>query len=246
MYTLQPLKIAECRTEQGPKMFHCADWDKTYTTFFYFWYVEGPDTRILIDTGVAAPEAAVMPTLIQEPEWRPEARLRQIRVDPRSVDHLIITHLHFDHFSSCIDLFPNARLYLQRREYDTAVNPPHPFFVAAYLPQVTARLDGDLRPRLELIDGDAEILPGVRLLWLGGHTPGLQGVMLPTRFGRNTCLTSDLCFFYRNFEQDHPIGFFSNLVEIYQGMARVRREADHVFPAHDPRLEEQFPLPAKS
>lgn len=244
MYTLQPLKVAECHTEQGPKMFYLSDWDRTYATFFYFWYIEGAGTRILLDVGFDLAEGLpIMPTLIQKPGWRPVERLQQIGVDPESIEHVIVSHLHFDHLSSTIDLFPNARLYLQKKEYETAKRPPHPWFVFAYLPQIVERLDGDLRRRIEIVDGDAEILPGLKLFWVGGHTPGLQALMLPTKFAERTCLTSDLCIFYRNFEEDLPIGIGSSLVEIYEGMNRVRAEAQHVFPQHDPLLEQQFPLP---
>ena len=245
MYTIQPLKIGECHTEQGPKMFYLEDWDKTYSTYFYFWYVEGNGTRILIDVGFDLEESkAIMPTMIQKPEWRPAERLKQIGVDPESIKHIIVTHLHFDHLSSTIDLFPNAKLYLQKKEYETAVNPPHPWLVFAYLPEIIKRLDGDLKPRLQIIDGDAEILPGLSVMLVGGHTPGLQAVMLETKFGAKTCLTSDLCIFYRNIEEDKPIGICSCLVDVLTGMARVRKEADHIIVNHDPRLEEEFPLPA--
>lgn len=245
MYSIQPLKVAECHTEEGPKMFYLREWDKTYATFFYFWYIEGAGTRILLDTGFDLDEGkAIMPTLIQKPHWRPAERLKQIRVEPESIEHLIVSHLHFDHLSSAVDLFPNARIYLQQREYETAVRPPHPWFVGAYLPHIVARLDGDLKARLEIVDGDAEILPGLKVFRVGGHTPGLQSVLLPTRLSPRTCLTSDLCFFYRNIEEDIPIGLFSSLIEVYEGMARCRREADVIIPPHDPLLDERFPMPA--
>jgi glyoxylase-like metal-dependent hydrolase (beta-lactamase superfamily II) len=244
MYRIQPLKVGECHTEEGPKMYFLRDFDKVYSTFFYFWYVEGAGTRILIDVGFNPDDSRdIMPTMIQKPEWLPAARLEQIGVEPESIEHIVVTHLHFDHLSSAIDLFPNARLYLQQREYETAVRPPHPWFVAAYLPQIVERLDGDLKPRLEIIDGEAEILPGLRLVHVGGHTPGLQMVLLPTDRSPRTCLTSDLCFHYRHIEEDLPIGLFSNLIEVYAGLAHCRHEADLIIPNHDPRLEQEFPLP---
>lgn len=244
MYTILPLKVGECHTEEGPKMFFCQDFDKVYSTYFYFWYIEGAGTRILLDTGFDLAESKdIMPTMIQEPDWTPAARMKQIGVDPASIEHIIISHLHFDHLSGTIDLFPNARLYLQQKELDTALNPPHPWFTGAYAPGIVDRLVGDLEPRLTLIDGDAEILPDLKVFWVGGHTPGLQAVLLPTSRGKQTCLTSDLCFFYRHIEEDLPIGFFYNLAEIFQGMARCRREADAIIPQHDARLEQEFPLP---
>ncbi len=244
MYAIQPIKVAECHTEQGPKMFYLQDWDRVYATYFYFWLIEGRSTRVLMDVGFDLPEGApIMSTLVQRPEWRPAERLKRLGIDAESIEHVIVSHLHFDHLSSTIDLFPAARLYLQKKEYETAVRPPHPWFVGAYLPGIIKRLDGDLKPRLEIIDGDAEILPGLKLFWTGGHTPGLQSVLLPTPLSPRTCLTSDLCLFYRNIEEDAPIGVCSSLVEVFQGMARCRREADVILPNHDPLLERRFPLP---
>ncbi len=244
MYTIQPLKTAECHTEQGPKMFYLQDWDKTYATYFYFWFIEGAGTRILLDVGFTLDEGrGIMPELTQHPEWTPAARLQQIGIEPESIEHIIVSHLHFDHLSSTVDLFPNARLYLQQKEYETAVRPPHPWLLGAYLPQIIERLDGDLKSRIEMIDGEAEILPGLELFWTGGHTPGLQSVVLPTKLSRRTCLTSDLCIFYRHIEEDLPIGVCSSLVEVFEGMARCREKADVLIPNHDPLLEERFPLP---
>ncbi|MBI4603588.1 MAG: hypothetical protein HY721_16675, partial [Planctomycetes bacterium] len=40
-YRFQPLKHAECRTEEGPKMFFLDEFGKTYTTAYYFWLLEG-------------------------------------------------------------------------------------------------------------------------------------------------------------------------------------------------------------
>jgi len=244
MYTILPLKVGECHTEEGPKMFFVRDFDKVYSTYFYFWYIEGAGTRILLDTGFDLSDSkSIMPTMIQRPDWAPDQRLRQIGVDPRSIEHVIVSHLHFDHLSNSVNLFPNARLYLQKREYETALYPPHSWFTAAYAPGMVERLTGDLSKRLEIIDGDAEILPGLKLMLVGGHTPGLQAVLLPTRLSQRTCLTSDICFFYRHIEEDWPIGFFSNLAEIFQAMARFRREADVIIPQHDARLEKEFPMP---
>ncbi len=242
MYSIQPIKIAECHTEQGPKMFYLRDWDRTYSTFFYFWLIEGAGTRILKDVGFNIEQGLpIMPTLVQKPEWRPRARLRQLGVEPESIEHIIVSHLHFDHLSDTVDLFPNARLYLQKREYETAVRPPHPWLTGAYLPEIVARLDGDLKPRLEIIDGEAEILPGLSVFWNGGHTPGLQSVLLETKLSPRTCLASDLCIFYRHIEEDLPIGVCSSLVEVLEGMARCRDKADVILPNHDPLLEERFP-----
>src|SRR5262245_29342103 len=98
MYAIQPLKVGEFHGEPGPKMFYLSEWDKTFTSAFYFWYIEGAGTRILLDTGFDPPEC-LMQGMVQRPEWSVAARLKQIGVDPRSIEHIIVSHLHFDHLS---------------------------------------------------------------------------------------------------------------------------------------------------
>lgn len=245
-YRFQPLKVAECHTEEGPKIFYLSAWGETLSTYFYFWYLEGGGKRVLVDTGFSIEEGRrFMPTLVQEEAWRPENRLGQIGVDPRSIDSIIVTHLHFDHFSSSLDRFPQAEIYLQEKEYETALRPSHPWFNAFYVPQLVERLEGDLRHRLRLVAGDREVLPGLRVVFSGGHTPGHQSVYVQTAGGL-TCLTGDLCFYYRNLQDDHPIGLFSSLEEVYSSMERFRRECDVVLPNHDPILEARYPISART
>lgn len=240
MYRYLPLKVAECRTEEGPKLFYLSDWDRTHVNAFYFWYLEGGGRRVLFDTGFDVDEGGrYMPTLDASAGWAPEARLRSLGVEPSSIDAVVVSHLHFDHLSSAVDLYPNAVLYIQKREIETAFDPPHPWFTAFYIPAIVERLRGDLAERLRILDGDATVMPGMRVVRTGGHTPGHQALLFESG-GRTVGLTGDLCFHYRNLEEDHPIGLFCSLEEIYTGMARMRRDCDIVHPGHDPRIEDRF------
>ena len=238
MWTFLPIKCASCSVEEGPKVFYLRDFDKLYTNNFYFWLLRGPTGPVLVDTGFDIAEGRTfMPQLEGEASWGPEARLRSLGVDPASIRHVIITHLHFDHFSSAARLYVNAEFHLQRREYETYLDPPHPWFNAFYTKGILEEL-GD---RLRIVDGDGEITEGLNVLLVGGHTPGLQAVILRGPDGR-TALASDLAFQFRNLTEDIPIGLFWNLEEVYKGMERLRKEADLVLPGHDPRLEELYPL----
>lgn len=239
MWRFFPIKVASCATEEGPKVFYLHDYDRLYTNAFYFWLLLGPEGPALIDTGFELEEGRrYMPTLEGDPAWGPAARLRRLGIDPRAIRHVIVTHLHFDHLSPSARLYPGATFHLQRRELETYERPPHPWFKAFYAEGILEEL-GD---RLRIVDGDAEIAPGLEVLRVGGHTPGLQAVRMETREG-TVVMASDLAFQFRNLEEDIPIGLFWNLAEVYAGMERLRRAGDVVLPGHDPLLEARYPPP---
>jgi N-acyl homoserine lactone hydrolase len=115
-------------------------------------------------------------------ELEPVAVLRQRGLEPGDIDVVINTHLHWDHCSNNA-LFPKATFYVQRDELSYACA-PLPVHRQAY------EKDRGLSPgwldvwgRIELVDGDAEIIPGVRVVHLPGHSPGSQGVLVDAGHG---------------------------------------------------------------
>ena len=102
-------------------------------------------------------------------------------VEPEEVDHVFLTHLHFDHCGAVTAFdgshfhptFPRARHFVQRREYEILLN-PDPRSQASYVvDNLQAVRDAGL---LELVDGEAEPVPGFRLQPAPGHTQGHQVV----------------------------------------------------------------------
>lgn len=143
------------------------------------WIMQG-DRRILVDCGMgdlwAEPQRRIHDLRnVPEAEWG---------LDPESVTDLILTHLHFDHAGGLVrrapegDLravFPNARIHLQRAQWDQARNPTLKDR-ASYLPETVRFLA--TAPGLTLHDGDVEVLPGLHLHRVDGHTRGQQWVEL--------------------------------------------------------------------
>ena len=113
-----------------------------------------------------------------------EDGLRQLGHRPEEVRLVINTHLHFDHaggntFTEGTDearvSFPQARHVVQRGEYEYAGRPNErtqaSYFPRNYEPVREAGL-------LDLVDGDVELLRGIRTLVTPGHTPHHQSVLL--------------------------------------------------------------------
>ena len=134
------------------------------------WPVHGfvvmhPKGCILVDTGVGGPERWLT-------DWRVVNRsaadaLAEHDLAPGDVALVVNTHLHFDHCGQNA-VFRHAPFYVQRAELDRARRESKP--LADWFDFAGARF--------ELLDGDAEVLPGVRAVATPGHTVGHQSVVV--------------------------------------------------------------------
>ena len=76
-------------------------------------------------------------------------------------------------------MFPRARFFLQRREWDFAQH-PDPSQRDIYLPELMAEVQ---QRDLLLVDGDLQLTDGVSVHLVPGHTPGQQAVSVSTKDG---------------------------------------------------------------
>ncbi len=208
------------------------------------WLIEGSDETILIDTGlgdiaeVSAMQSRYGVNFVASRSDNQDlvSGLASHGVKPEDVDIVVLTHLHFDHIGNN-HLFPRARYIVQRDELPQGIVPPP--FCMFYYPEYAYKVT-DVRERLTVIDGDVDIAQGVRLVKIGGHTPGCMVVMVETNSGM-VCLTSDVMYNYRNLELNWPMGSFWNLSELMRGYDRIRREADLIVPEHDWQFCQLYP-----
>lgn len=128
----------------------------------YVHLIDHPDGRVLVDTGLTELHPAVAD---MDPRLRP---LDQQDFDLAQVDFVVNTHLHFDHCGGN-HLFAGRPVHVQRQELTdarTLADYTIPEWVDA--PGVT----------YVPVDGETELLPGVRLLPSPGHTNGSQVVVV--------------------------------------------------------------------
>jgi glyoxylase-like metal-dependent hydrolase (beta-lactamase superfamily II) len=159
--------------------------------------VESGGKRVLVDTGMGD-------------RWS-EKEVRMYRIDrsttvldglraqdlgPEDIDVVVNTHLHFDHAGGntrrdggrVVPTFPRARYVVQRGEWEDARH-PHERSRASYR-------EDDFLPvaeagQLDLIDGAAEVAPGVKAVRVGGHTTHHQMVVVE-RGGETLVVPTDL------------------------------------------------------
>ncbi|MGH9729866.1 MAG: MBL fold metallo-hydrolase [Candidatus Acidiferrales bacterium] len=104
-------------------------------------------------------------------------------VKPENVDIVINTHLHFDHCGwntrivngKAAPTFPNARYVVQKKDFEHAKNPSERDR-ASFLPENYLPLEES--GQWQLLEGDAEIVPGVSVFVAPGHTHAMQCVKL--------------------------------------------------------------------
>ncbi len=238
MYEIYPLKVGDI-VEPEARIFYLGDCSRTIALGNFFFLIRGDGRNILVDTGVTKADGdRFNPTAVQRPEDDPFAQLAKHSVEPESIEIVIATHLHWDHVSPTILRMPNAKLYVSPREIDMVLNPPHPWFAKFVFDEVIDQLIRDRRI-VETSDGDG-IAPGISVMSTPGHTFGGQSVVVETAQGK-AVITGDVCFTYRNLEEDVPGGFNCNLVECFSSLQRIRDAADIVLPGHDPKMLEMFP-----
>jgi N-acyl homoserine lactone hydrolase len=175
--TLTPVLVAELLAE-GERM------------PVYVHVIDHPDARVLVDTGMTQLHPAVAD---MDPQLTPLSG--QDDFDLASIDVVINTHLHFDHCGGN-HLFAGKPTYVQRTELDDARTED----------DYTIREWVDA-PGVEYVpvDGELELLSGVRLVPTPGHTRGSQVVVVETD-GRSAVIAGDTAVFFAELDEPRTEG----------------------------------------
>ncbi|HEY1014932.1 MAG TPA: N-acyl homoserine lactonase family protein [Herpetosiphonaceae bacterium] len=121
------------------------------------------------------------------------AQLASIGVAPDDIDTVVSTHYDIDHAGRHA-LFTKARYVVQRAHHaDAATNP-------RFAP-LRAQWDQPLE-RIQLADGDTELLPGLELIETSGHVPGHQSVLVRLPKTGPVLLPIDAVPFAESFTRD--------------------------------------------
>jgi glyoxylase-like metal-dependent hydrolase (beta-lactamase superfamily II) len=161
--------------------------------------IESGRESVLIETGIGdkLDEKALRIYCVDRPRTLVD-ELKGLGLEPEDINKVILTHLHFDHaggattfdgLGQLVPTYPNATYFVQRTEWEDALA-PDPRSKAGYSKDNFLPLKE--KGKIELIDGDTEIVTGINTLVTGGHTRGHQAVLIEGGDGRRMIYWSDL------------------------------------------------------
>ena len=220
------------------------------TTFsYYIWLLKGDNgRRVLVDTGFLKDSSGSGMSLASYQQ--PDLALQRIHQNAGDITDVIITHPHYDHIGG-LDLFKNATVWMQQRDFDYFVGGAWQRGANArgldkrdVLRIVQLNLDG----RLRLVNGDSlEILPGIRAFIGSKHTYESQHLLVNTSAER-VLLASDDVWFYYNLQNllSVPLTFDEKAyIRQLRRMKTLVSNPDLIIPGHDALVLSKFPAVAK-
>jgi glyoxylase-like metal-dependent hydrolase (beta-lactamase superfamily II) len=209
---------------------------------YYFWVLRRGSRVVLVDCGFDRERGR---SKGREQSTSPADLLGRLDIRPADVEHVVVSHLHYDHVGN-IAMFPEATVSMAREEHDFWTGPfgDRRLMRALVIPEEVREVRRVASEgRLRLVDGSAELFPGLSVTTVGGHTPGQAVVTAEVATGR-VVLASDAIHYYRQLELDWPFRLFADLESSYRAfdLLRVLQRAPGtaVVAGHDPLVAQRF------
>lgn len=246
-YDVFAVRYATIPSFRASGLLEGADTSRRIDIAMTVWLLKGPDGRnVLVDAGFYRDNFLR--------QWKPvdfekpSDAVARAGVKPEDVTDVIISHVHWDHLDG-VDLFPKARVWIQREEFehhldsagtvkDRAINAADAKVLAEIAKQ----------GRLMLVDGDGqEIIPGIRVYTGGKHTFASQLATVNTASG-TVVIASDNMYLYENMARHVPIAQTLDRESNLRTQDRMKTLASNerlIIPGHDPDVFVRFPEPGK-
>lgn len=172
-------------------------------------------------------------------------RLTAAGFDPTEVDLVVNSHLHYDHCGwntvpgadgGVEAAFPRARYFVQRLELEHAREQHERDRVSYLAPNYEPLLASG---QMNVLEGDCELLPGLSVMVLPGHTRGMQAVLVHSA-GETACYISDLMPTHWHLKPGWVMGFdlfpLETIENKHRMLARAAREHWLLVFTHDPEI----------
>ena len=189
--------------------------DGKFTSPYVSLLIQAGSQYVLVDTGYGD---------LWEPGGNLLGCLQEAGVEPEQIDVVIISHAHGDHVGGNTGKdgriqFPNARWMMAREEWDFWTNLENindPFDKG-----VVERKLLPISERVQFVQGESEIVPGVFTLPLPGHTPGHLAIAIRSE-GQELFYTADTML--HPIHVDHPDWCASEWADMNcEGVVQSRR-----------------------
>jgi glyoxylase-like metal-dependent hydrolase (beta-lactamase superfamily II) len=240
-FSIIPLKVGEFKGIERSNLTYQLNPGQKLVAPIIMYLIKGRDKLILVDTGPSDEAWAEKyhHGMVQTEDMKPQNALKKAGVGLEDIDLVVNTHLHWDH-SFNNRLFKKTKIFVQKKEMQYAICPlpPHWVYYESFQLGLTSKWL-EAMTNIVAVDGDVELLPGIKLVTLPGHTPGMQGVLVESTIHGRTLVASDCCGLFENWtgsgiHKHIPSGIHIGLPEYYETFEKMDRLCDFVLPGHDP------------
>jgi len=166
-----------------------ANEDNTISMVAWPLLIKTPDGLVLIESGLGNKLTEKQKQIFRvKEEWSVLEDLKSLGLKREDISHIILTHYDFDHAGGVVMkdakkegyslTFPMAKHVIQAKEWEDVMS-PNIRSINTYWPVNNEILRA--HPNLNLINGDYEVVKGIRTVHTGGHTKGYQIVIMESR-----------------------------------------------------------------
>ena len=244
-YEVYAVRYATIPAFQVSGLIAGADSSRRLDIAMMVWLLKGSDGRnVLVDAGFHRDD--FVQRWHPNPFVTPSEAVARAGVKPEDVSDIIISHIHWDHLDG-IDLFPKARVWIQREEFDYYLDSAGAVKHRA-IDAGDAKLLAQLarEGRVTLVDGDSkEIIPGITVYTGGKHTFASQFATVHIASG-TVVVASDNVYLYENLARHVPIAQTLDSASNLRTQSRMTTLASDprlIVPGHDPEVFVRFPTP---
>lgn len=245
-YSIQAILLANSPGDSLAEMVVGAPKDEKIDTVYALWLIRGGGRNILFDSG------------FHHERWfklwpikdyvRPDEAVKLAGLQPDQITDIVISHAHWDHMGG-IDLFPKAKVWIQKEEYRYYTGPawqPGGDHGGIDPEDVQQLVKLNTEGRVRLVDGDnIEIFPGIRAYTGGHHTYASQYLLVEGN--PPFVLASDNCYLYRNLAEHKASATFTdadhaaNIKNQERMIQLAGGNPDRVIPGHDAAQFQKYP-----
>ena len=209
------------------------------------WVLKGADGRIaLVDSGFHREQYFRQFTV--KDYVKPSEAIAPLGLKPEDITDIFLTHMHWDHAGG-VDLFPSARVWIQKDEYDYYTSDAwqsrttHGGIDADDVLEIVKR---NTQGKVSFVRGDDDTsLSGIGFGVGGKHTWQSQFVTVQLR-ERVAVVASDNMYLYENLDAHAPIAQTLDAASNLRAQDRMRSIASEprlLIPGHDPAVFTRFP-----
>jgi glyoxylase-like metal-dependent hydrolase (beta-lactamase superfamily II) len=246
IYEVLAVKYAHNGRQSSQNFIGGDEHDRPMPLDYFVWVIRNDRRTVVVDTGFNPESGNRRARELTTPV---NQALSAVGVDCGRVEHVITTHMHYDHAGNN-DMFPNACFHMQESEMTFATGPcmchhslNHPYEVD----DVTGMVRRVYAGKVAFAQGDSQLFPGISVHHIGGHSRGLQCVRVDTARGA-VVLASDATHHYAHINSGRVFPTCDSVSQTVAGYGRLMGLAGDkrlIVPGHDPEVLKRYPAYSK-